>query len=133
MPLEFRYIPELHCIYTVGSGKLRLQDFLDYHQQINVTDPPPCLRVLSDYRALDASGLKTSDIEEIRASALAKTENKYTKVKEAIVASVGLTYGLSRVYDGVVPSDTYEMNVFADIHEAKRWLGLEADDIPQAV
>ena len=55
MPLHYRYIPELHCIYTVGSGQVRLQEFLDYHRQIKVTDPPPFLRILSDYRTLDAS------------------------------------------------------------------------------
>ena len=91
---------------------------------ITIPDPPPTLLILSDYRQLDASDLTTSDIEEIRASALSRTENKYETVKEALVVSEGLVFGLSRMYDGVVYSDKYEAGVFTDMDDAKKWLGL---------
>ncbi len=100
------------------------QDFLEYHHNIMIPDPPPILLILSDYRKLDASDLTTSDIEEIRTSALNRTENKYEAVKEALVVSDGLGFGLSRMFDGVVHSDKYEAGVFTDMNAAKSWLGL---------
>jgi len=44
-----------------------------------------------------------------------------------MVVSESLAYGLSRMYDGVVYSEKYEINVFNDIDEARQWLGLETD------
>jgi len=124
MPIQFEYRADLNCLHAVGEGRLSRQDFLDYHRNITITDPPPTLLILSDYRKLDASGLTTSDIEEIRTSALSRTENKYEAVKEALVVSDGLVFGLSRMFDGVVHSDKYEAGVFTDMDEAKSWLGL---------
>jgi hypothetical protein len=124
MPIQFEYRADLNCLHAVGEGRLSRQDFLDYHRNITITDPPPILLILSDYRKLDASGLTTSDIEEIRTSALSRTENKYEAVKEALVVSDGLGFGLSRMFDGVVHSDKYEAGVFTDMNAAKSWLGL---------
>jgi hypothetical protein len=133
MPIQYEYIADLKCLYAVGSGKVQRQDFLDYHHKITISEPPPSLLVLSDYRELDSSALTASDIEEIRASALSKTQNRYARVREAIVVSEGLTYGLSRMYDGVFHSDKYEVNILSDINEAKAWLGLAPEDLPQAI
>jgi hypothetical protein len=124
MPIQFEYRADLHCLHAIGEGRLNRQDFLEYHRNITISDPPPILLILSDYRKLDASGLTTSDIEEIRTSALSRTENKYEAVKEALVVSDGLGFGLSRMYDGVVHSDKYEAGVFTDMNAAKSWLGL---------
>jgi hypothetical protein len=124
MPIQFEYRADLHCLHAIGEGRLSRQDFLDYHRNITITDPPPILLILSDYRKLDASGLTTSDIEEIRTSALSRTENKYEAVKEALVVSDGLGFGLSRMFDGVVHSDKYEAGVFTEMNAAKSWLGL---------
>jgi hypothetical protein len=124
MPIQFEYRADLNCLHAIGAGRLNRQDFLDYHRNITIPDPPPTLLILSDYRKLDASDLTTSDIEEIRTSALSRTENKYDAVKEALVVSDGLGFGLSRMYDGVVHSDKYEAGVFTDMNAAKSWLGL---------
>jgi hypothetical protein len=127
MPIHFHYVAELNCLFTTGKGKVSRQAFLDYHRAIDITDPPATLLVLSDYRELDPSGLSSSDIEEIRTNALGRTENKYQAVKEAIVVSETLTFGLSRMYDSVVYSEKYEVNVFTDMDEARTWLGLEPE------
>ena len=127
MPIQFKYIAESHCLFTIGRGKVSLEEFLAYHRKINITDPPPNLLILSDYRELDPAGLTASDIEEIKTSALSRTENKYTSVKEAFVVSDTLAYGLSRMFDGVIHSEKYQVNVFTDINDAKDWLGLERE------
>lgn len=127
MPIEFRYIAELGCLQNIGRGRLLLKDFLEYHRAIDIADPPPHLLILSDYREVDPSGLSSSDIEQIRINALGRTQNKYKSIKEAMVVSESLAYGLSRMYDGVVYSEKYEINVFNDIAEARQWLGLETD------
>ena len=124
MPIQFEYRAELNCLHAIGTGRLSRHDFLEYHRNITITDPGPTLLILSDYRELDASNLTTSDIEEIRTSALSRTENKYLTVKEALVVSDALVFGLSRMFDSVVHSDKYEAGVFTDMNEAKSWLGL---------
>lgn len=125
MQFRYRYLPEIGCLYTVGKGKVSLQEFLDYHRSIKIHDPKPILRILSDYRELDPSDLKTSDIQEIKASALKKIEKKYAHVREATVVSNPLTWGLSRQYDGSYYSELYELQVFTDIDEARNWLGID--------
>jgi hypothetical protein len=125
MTFRYRYFPEIGCLHTVGKGKVSIQDFLDYHLSIKIDNPKSVLRILADYRELDPSNLKTSDIEKIKASALSKVEKKYAKVREATVVSDPLTWGLSRQYDGSYYSEVYELQVFTDIDEARNWLELD--------
>lgn len=129
MPFRYRYFPEMGCLYTVGKGRVTLQEFLDYHRSIRIDNPRRTLRILADYRELEPSDLKTSDIENIKASALHKIENRYEKVREATVVSDPLTWGLSRQYDGSYYSELYELQVFTDIDEARRWLGLDPETV----
>lgn len=124
MPIQFKYVAEQNCLCVVGKGRTSLREFLEYHAAVRIPDPRPSLLILADYRELDPSGLSISDIEEIRASALRRTENRFEAIKEAIVVSDGLTYGLSRMFDGVLHSERYEVNVFTDLNDARDWLGL---------
>ena len=127
MPFRYKYFPELNCLCTVGSGRVSLQEFLAYHLSITIDNPQSTLLILSDYRELDPSELQAPDIDKIKESALRKIDKKYQKVREASVVSDFLTWGLSRQYDGVYYSDTYELNVFTDIDEARTWLGVDPD------
>lgn len=127
MPIQFEYIDEINCLYVVGIGSVSLQEFLEFHRSITIAAPPRTLLILCDYRELDSSGLTTSDLEKIKADALSRTEYKYGKVMQAFVVSDTLTFGLSRMFDGLVFSEKYQVRVFTDINEAKRWIGLEPD------
>ena len=124
MPFQYQYHSATNCLHVIGRGRASLQAFLDYHRTLKIPDPKPDLRILADYRELDASALSTSDIEQIRESALRKIEGRFTRVKEATVVADTLAYGLTRMFDGVFHSDKYELNVFTDIREAEQWLGL---------
>ncbi|MBC2734894.1 MAG: hypothetical protein HF981_11115 [Desulfobacteraceae bacterium] len=124
MPFQYQYHAATNCLHVIGRGRASLQDFLDYHRTVKIIDPKPDLRILADYRELDPSDLSTSDIEQIRESALRKIEDKFTSVKEATVVADTLAYGLTRMFDGVFHSEKYELNVFTDIREAEQWLGL---------
>ena len=125
MPFRYRYFPETGCLYTVGEGRVSLQEFLEYHLSIQIDNPKPILRILADYRELDPSDLKTTDIEKLKESAMNKVKTKYEKVREATVVSDLLTWGLSRQYDGSHYSELYELQVFTDIDEARNWLELD--------
>jgi hypothetical protein len=129
MPFKYRYDAESNCLHARGTGKVTLQDFLDYHRTLKIKDAPPTLSILSDYRELDPSGLTTSDIKKIRMSALDKIEGTFRKVSEAVVVSNTLAYGLSRMYDALIYSEIYEINVFMDLGVAKAWLGLGPDTV----
>ena len=127
MPIQFEYIDEINCLYAVAKGKVSLHEFLEFHRSITITEPPPTLLILCDYRELDSSGLTTSDLERIKADALSRTEYKYGMVKQAFVVSDTLTFGLSRMFDGLVFSEKYQVSVFTDMNAAKSWLGVEPD------
>jgi|GEM_PF-864247 len=129
MPFKYRYSAKSNCLHAKGTGKVTLKDFLDYHRTLKIEAAPPTLSILSDYRELDPSGLTTSDIRQIRMSALGKIAGTLRKVKEAVVVSSPLSYGLARMYDALVYAEIYEMNVFMEIREAKAWLGLEPDTV----
>jgi hypothetical protein len=126
MPIQFKFDARLSCLHTIAHGRVSLEEFLAYHRAIEITNPPANLLILSDYRRLDPSGLKTSDIQQIKSSALGKTERKYLSVKEAMVVAEDLAYGLSRMFAAIAHSDKYHVNVFHDIHAATKWLGLTA-------
>ena len=127
MTFRYTYFPEINCLCTVGTGRVSLEAFLDYHRSIKIDNPPSTLRILSDYRQLDPSDLQASDVDEMKMSALRRVEGKYEKVREAAVVSDFLSWGLSRQYDGMHYTETYELNVFTDIDEAKVWLGLDPE------
>ena len=127
MPFQFQYLAASNCLHVIGRGRVSLQEFLDYHRTVKIPDPKPDLLILADYRALDPSGLSTSDIEQIRKSALRKIGDKFTSVKEATVVANKLAYGLTRMFDGVFHSEKYELNIFTDIREARQWLGLASE------
>ena len=127
MPFRYQYFADINCLYTVGTGKVAAKDFLKYHRTLKIDAAGRTLCILADYRDLDPSGLSTDDIEQIRMSALGRMAGRFDALKEAIVVSGSLAYGLSRMFDGVIYSENYEMNVFTDIGEAKAWLGLEPD------
>ena len=69
-------------------------------------------------------------INAVGADAAGKEELEPSILKEAIVVADRLSYGLSRMFDGVVYSEKYEVNVFTDIHDAREWLGLKPDSDP---
>lgn len=127
MSIRFKYFSELNCLSIVGEGRVSLEAFLEYYRTVKTDNTRPTLRILSDYRQLDPVDLKLSDIEEMKKRAMNKVAAKYENVREAAVVSDYLTWGLSRQYDGVYHSETYEFNVFTDIKEAKIWLGLDAE------
>jgi hypothetical protein len=124
MPFQYQYHAASDYLHVIGRGRTSLKEFLDYLRTVKIPDPKPDLRILADYRELDPSDLSTSDIEQIRESALRKIEDKFTSVKEATVVADTLTYGLTRMFDGVFHSEKYELNIFTDIREAEQWLGL---------
>jgi len=124
MPLKFNYFADSNCLFVIGTGRVSLQEFLEYHGSAKIPNPQPNLLILADYRGIDPSDLTASDIEQIRDSALSKVEGKFETVKEATVVADTLAYGLTRMFDGVVYSEKYELNIFTDLDEAKRWLGL---------
>jgi nitrogen regulatory protein PII-like uncharacterized protein len=127
MPFQFQYHAASNCLHVIGRGRVSLQEFLDYHRTVKISDPKPDLLILADYRELDPSDLSASDIEQIRESALRKIEDKFTSVKEATVVADTLAYGLTRMFDGVFHSEKYELNIFTDISEARQWLGLASE------
>ena len=131
MPIRSVYDWELKCRFTVGRGKLRPEDFVDFLKSDTAADRVTQSRVLSDYRKVDFSELSSSDIETIKSFALGIIR-KVEKVKEAIVVSDKLSYGLVRIYEGIVYSEKYEIRVFTDFDEAKRWLGFKPEDNVEA-
>ena len=102
----------LEGVVTVGEG-------LDHEERLsNDPDFEPDFSQLFDCRGIVKIKI-TSD-----AVRLITTKSPFSrKARRAIVADMDLVYGLARMYQMMMRD--YEVNVFRDIDEACRWLGID--------
>ena len=121
--LRSSYDPQLQCLTIIGEGKLQIQDFMDLIEKFEVDPRPKNLLVKTDYRNADVSALSKDNIEVLKRCILGLVEN-YETVREAIVVTAPLTFGLSRMYQSVLHSEKYDIRVFTDMDEARDWLGM---------
>lgn len=67
----------------------------------------------------------------LRGAELLKKVHEHSEPsKMAIIAPKDLSYGLSRVLEGMLFGSTIESKVFRTTEEARTWLDLSADELP---
>ena len=96
---------------------------MDLIAQFTAEPRPKKLLVKTDYRNADVSALSKEDIEILKRCILDLVDN-YETVREVIVVSAPLTFGLSRMYQSILYSEKYNIKVFTDMDEAQDWLGV---------
>lgn len=119
--LKARYDPLRQRLIILGEGRLTLEHFTEMVNGILISPPPECLRILSDYRQADFSAISSNDVAFLKSLILTRIE-KYRQVKEAILVSGDLAFGLVRMYEAIYNANTYQIRNFYSLEDAARWL-----------
>ena len=79
------------------------------------------LRVLWDFREIDAVGVSTSKIREV-ASRQLTVRPDLPESKAAVVVSGDLEFGLARMAEAFIAQSPADMQIFRKLSEANAWL-----------
>ena len=124
MPIRYRIDRERQLVFTHVEGVIGDEDVLGYAREFP-NDP----HFEAGYGGLvDATGLERVEVtpEGVRGVAhlTERLEKVFAGAKVAIVAVTDVAFGMARMYQGVRGDVPYEIRVFRDLGEARRWLGL---------
>ena len=121
MPAKYRIDKSLGVVFTTVRGVLTGQDVLTHGQRL-LDDPDfdPSYDHLIDLRDVIEIGISPHEMESI-------TIHKHIfsqKSRRAIVAETDFKFAMSRMYEILSNIESGPIEVFRDMAEARRWLGL---------
>ena len=126
MPIEYDIQPALGTVFLTYHGRVTDPElFVTY---INLyTDPAyqPGYNELADCRRVTLFDVSTKAIRGTGEMAVLAAGAPPVPAKVAIVAGDDVVYGLGRLYQIVQEPTSELVEVFRDIVEARKWLGLE--------
>jgi hypothetical protein len=124
--VRFRIDRALKIIFNTYSGVLTDED-LYTHQREMLADPSfsADFSQLSNYLDVTQVQVSTPAIHSLAAS-----RSFRPGVRRAIVVSSELSYGLSRMFQMLHEESGENTEVFRDLSEARRWLGLRGEVDP---
>ena len=124
MPIRYRIDRELALVFTTVEGVVDDEDVLGYVREFpNDPDFEPGCGGLIDARGLERIEV-TGDGVRSAAHLTARLAEVFRGAKVAIVAVTDAAFGVARMYQGVRGEVPYEIRIFRDLAEARRWLGL---------
>ncbi len=121
MPANYRIDKSLGVVFTKGEGVLTTQEVLIHSQRLR-EDPDfdPNYSQLIDVRAVQFV-MSIGEVAEI-----ATQEDIFSEQsRRAFVGENNLAFGMSRMLQAYSESSSGEIEVFRDMDEARRWLGLD--------
>ncbi|MBI1372274.1 MAG: hypothetical protein GC159_05875 [Phycisphaera sp.] len=125
MPIDYVTEISLGLSRMTVSGRVIFADLESLvRRQLNDPDYALCSRELVDAR--DVTPDVTSDELRRYAELIARHNGSLPKTRTAIVTNDDLTFGLARMYSGMVESTGREVEVFRTIADAERWLEVGA-------
>ena len=121
MPAKYRIDKSLGVVFTTVRGVFTGQDVLTHGQRL-LDDPDfdPNYNHLIDLRDVIEIGISPHEMESI-------TTHKHIfsqKSRRAIVAETDFKFAMSRMYEILSNIESGPIEVFRDMAEARRWLGL---------
>ena len=126
MPIEHKIREDLRLIISIHSGSIPDQVFLESYQELLFKEEIYLTyNHLLDLRNTDSSIRSTNALKIVVEKAQEMSKGKtYLKNKFAIVAKTDLSFGLSRMFQGLSSPFPKEVLVFRDIKKALAWLEL---------
>jgi hypothetical protein len=121
VPAEYRLDLPLRLVRTHEWGVLTDDDLRDLYEQIR-TDPAfdPSFRQLCDLRGVTQI---TTSVETLRS--LAQNHVFMSGSRRAFVVGRAVDFGLARLFQTYSEAEGQAVEVFRDMNDAERWLGLE--------
>ena len=123
MPICYRIDPKQKIVYITAEGILT-DDELKKHVDnlLSDADYHPGFNRLSDFRAVSLVDLTGSGM---RGLAQGKGTTNSEGSMRALVVSSDLAYGMARMFQILTDDSSARIEVFKEITEARKWLGLE--------
>ena len=119
MDAAYKIDKERRLIITTASGQITMSGIGELKKKLlNDPDFDPTFAHLVDMRALDSTDITGEDIRK-----LAPPDAATKKMRQAIVVSKDLLYGLGRMLENLrEASGSYGTRIFRDYDEAVDWL-----------
>jgi len=124
MPISIDYDHNKNIIYTKAEGLVRLEDISLYFSSVATLPLKPGYRVFADYSGVDLE-LSSEDIHKMAEmrQALRNVDTK-DKVNIAVYCMKDLIFGVGRMYQALLGEEKYNVMIFRDENEARKWLGI---------
>ncbi|HLA90041.1 MAG TPA: hypothetical protein VJL28_06395 [Gemmatimonadaceae bacterium] len=124
MPITFHINAAEGVIYTTAQGVVTDADILA-HKDAMVRHPDfrPGMRQLSDARLIERLDVSTAGVSLFAAhDGLHASDLGAHQI--AIVVGTDEVFGMARMYQSVTEANLPGVQIFRDMDEARRWLGL---------
>ncbi|WP_072658630.1 STAS/SEC14 domain-containing protein [Mariprofundus micogutta] len=122
MPMSSHYDDDLNIIFASSIGEVSLDDLMSYYSMISSYDLKEGYRVFVDYSDISLK-LAERDIPK-----MAEARNELVlspdRTKIAVYCNKDLVFGLARMYQMLLDQEHYDLRVFRDKDEARKWLGI---------
>jgi hypothetical protein len=123
MPISIDYDRKENVLYSKAEGVIKLDDITSYFSSVASTiDSKKGYRVFADYS--DAF-LKLSNRDMLEIVNRRKTmHDTNEKINIAVFCKEDLVFGLGRMYEVLLDKDKYNVTIFRNQEEARKWLGV---------
>lgn len=124
MPIEYKINSELRTVFTTAWGQLSISELPEYLKRL-VADSQyeSTFGVLVDASALEGVGLTPEAMRHF-AESTRDTAQGLAGARVSIYAPTDVIYGMMRMYQIIREEAPYEIQIFREMNEARRWLGL---------
>ncbi|GAV19442.1 hypothetical protein MMIC_P0376 [Mariprofundus micogutta] len=120
--MSSHYDDDLNIIFASSIGEVSLDDLMSYYSMISSYDLKEGYRVFVDYSDISLK-LAERDIPK-----MAEARNELVlspdRTKIAVYCNKDLVFGLARMYQMLLDQEHYDLRVFRDKDEARKWLGI---------
>ena len=132
MTISYSIDNRLGGVFTTATGCLTDEELLEDNRKLTV-DPEfrSGLIELMDARSVTDLKITPEGIEHLVMQDAADAE-RLENYRLAMVVSKDAAFGLARMYETMTQHNMPNVKVFRDMNDARRWLGLPAEDVADA-
>ena len=123
MPLHYRIDQKREIVFITADGIITDADLLTHLDDIeNDSDFHPSFNRLNDYRAVESLDVTGAGVRALAS----RVDASEASCRRAIVVSTELAYGMARMFQILTDDKPATIEVFKDMAEARKWLGLDS-------
>ncbi len=121
MPVTYRIYKISKILFVKATGEFAAEDFR-IHRRVLADDPDfdPHYGVLFDLRSITEFRLSSAEIHEFSMSHMF-----HKSARRAYLVPTEKVHGMIRMFSGFSDFESDEFQIFLDMAEARRWLGLD--------